>query len=86
MRIRALLYLSSTKAFTTTKGHLSDFVKQSDLMSLSQSLSIQCHIRLTLDWVQRNVRSKDLWNGTLVHYTCSKDLHNGTHDGTLLAN
>ena len=39
-----------------------------------------------IDWLQRNGRSKDLWNGTLVSYTCSKDLHNGTHDGSPLAN
>ena len=33
-------------------------------------------INLTLDQLYRNVRSKDLWNGTLVRYMCSKDLQN----------
>ena len=32
-----------------------------------------------IDWLLRNRPSKDLWNGTLVLYACSKDLHNGTH-------
>ena len=38
------------------------------------------------DWLQRTRRSKDLWNGTFVCCTCSKDLHNGTLDGSPLAN
>ena len=43
-------------------------------------------IKLILDRLYRNIRSKDLWNGTLVCYICSKDLRNGAHDATLLAN
>ena len=34
----------------------------------------------------KNICSKDLWNGTLVSYICSKVLHNGMHSGILLAN
>ena len=41
---------------------------------------------VVIDWLQRNQRLKDLWDGMLVCYTSSKDLHNGMYGGTPVTN
>ena len=62
-----IFLLIMREVFMTTQKYLCD---------------IFININLTLEYYKKKHTFEGLWNGTLVRCICSKDSHNGTHDGT----